>query len=280
MQSIFKIISTIPIWQSLIFGIGTQFLAIPTTVPELISGINPANAQAVNRPIISASYGNWLANMKVSSFEHLQKGLGGTIGFNMRYVALNDLELRLETPSQEPLAVFNAAAISLDGHYDRQIKIGTLSTKIRYISLNLFDESAHGFAGDLGLRRKINSKLNFGIAILNLGYMSKLQHDKPKLPTRFVAGSSFNHNISKIDNTILIAVEKSTSADGIILRSSALTKRNKLQISLGTQFSEKVMSVSGGIGLRFGIYQFRYGIQVGSQGLGTPQLFDISIILP
>jgi len=280
MPSIFKILSTIIIGQSLIFGIGTQFLTIPTTVPELIYGINPANVQVVNHPIISASYGNWLANMKVSSFEHLRQGLGGIIGFNMRYIALNDLELRLENPSQEPLAVFNAAAVAIDGQYGRRTKIGTLTSKIRYISLDLFDESAHGYTADFELRRKFNSNINLGIAILNFGYMSELHHDKPKLPTRFIAGSNLKHKIKEIENTIFVAIEKSTLVNGVVLRVGDSIRWNKLQISMGTQFSEKVMSVSGGIGLRLGIYQFRYGIQIGSHGLGTPQLFDISIILP
>ena len=262
------------------FGIGTQFLSIPQNAMELVIGINPVFNNIINKPVLSASYGNWLAGINVSSFGYNRSAFGGTSGFDVRYVALNDLELRSDRPTDDPLSVFGATAIALDGNYSRQTKIGLLSTKLRYISMQLLDESATGFAIDIGLHHSISDKLNVGFSLLNLGSMSELYKEKPKLPVRIIAGSSYLFKINNIDNSFFVALEKSNIVEGMILRVGEVATLNKLQFLFGTQFSKEVASISGGIGIRLGAYDIKYGIQLGSQYLGIPQMLDISVILP
>jgi len=280
MRLIFKIITTIIFFQSLIFGIGTQFLSIPQNAREVVIGINPALINFTKKPILSASYGNWLAGIKVSSFGYNRSAFGGVIGFNVRYVALNDLELRTDRPTDEALSVFGVTALAFDGNYRQQTAIGLLSTKLRYISMQLLDETATGFAIDIGLQHNINDKLNVGFTVLNLGSMSALNVEKPKLPVRMIGGSSYDFPIKEIDNSLFIALEKSSIVDGIIFRVGEVTHWNKLQFLIGAQFSKEVASISGGIGIRLGIYNMKYGIQFGSQSLGIPQMLGVSVILP
>jgi hypothetical protein len=262
------------------FGIGTQFLSIPRNAMELIIGLNPVLNKITNKPALSASYGNWLAGIKVSSFGYNRGAFGGTAGFELRYIALNDLELRSDRPTDDPLAIFSATAIALDGYYNRQTKIGLLSTKLRYIAVQLYDESTTGFVMDIGLQHDVNDNLNVGFALLNLGSMSNLYKEKPKLPVRIIVGSSYVIKINNIDNSLFVALEKSSIAEGIIFRVGNIVNWNKLQFIIGTQFSKEVASISGGIGIRLGAYDIKYGIQFGSQSLGIPQMLDISVILP
>ena len=280
MPFIFRILIPILFFQSTIFGIGTQFLSIPQTAMELIIGVNPVIINIANKPVLSASYGNWLADMKMSSFSYNRHAFGGSAGFDFRYINLSDLELRNDRPTDNPLAVFGATAIALDGNYIRQTRGGLLSTKLRYISMQLFDETATGFAMDIGLQRKVNDKLNMGISLHNLGSMSELYKEKPKLPVRLIIGSSYNFKVNNIDNSLIIAVEESSIVDGIILRVGDIAKWNKLQFLIGTQFTKNVASVSGGIGIKLGAYDIKYGIQFGSQSLGIPQMLDVSVVLP
>ena len=258
----------------------SQFLSIPQNATELVIGINPVLNDIVNRPVLSASYGDWLAGIKVSSFSYNRSAFGGTVGFDVRYVALNDLELRTDRPSDDPLAVFGATAITLGGSYIKQTKIGLLNTKLHYISMQLLDESANGFAMDIGLQHSISDKFNVGFSLLNLGSMSELYKEKPKLPVRLIAGTSYLFKINNTDNSLFVALEKSSVVEGIILRVGEIANWNKLQFLIGTQFSKDVASISGGIGIRLGAYDIKYGIQFGSQSLGIPQMLDISVILP
>ena len=280
MRLIFRILTSAILFQSLIFGIGTQFLSIPHNTMDLVIGINPVSNKIANKPVLSVSYGNWLAGIKVSSFGYNRNAFGGTAGFNVRYMALNDLEQRTDRPTDDPLSVFGATAIALDGNYIKQTKIGLLSTKLRYISMQLLDETTTGFAMDIGLQKNINDKLNVGLSVLNIGSMSELNVEKPKLPIRLILGSSYGFAINDIDNSLFIAMEQSTMTEGIILRVGEVTNWNKLQFLIGTQFSKEVISISGGIGIKLGAYDIKYGIQLGTQSLGIPQMLDISIILP
>ena len=279
MRLIFKILTLILLIQSIIFGIGTQFLSIPQTAMELIIGVNPVIINQANRPVVSASYGNWLADMKISSFSYNRHAFGGSAGFDFRYITLNDIELRSDRPTDEPLAIFGATAIAFDGNYIRQTKLGLLSTELRYISMQLLDKTATGYAMDIGLQKKINNKLDVGIGLYNLGSMSELYKEKPKLPVRLIIGSNYNFKVNSIDNSIVIAVEESSIVDGIIFRVGNMAKWNKLQFLIGAQFTKNVASISGGIGIKLGAYDIKYGIQFGSQSLGIPQMLDVSLIL-
>jgi len=267
-------------FQSLLFGFGTQFLAIPQNSTELIIGINPALIKVASRPTLTASYGNWLGGIKVSSFGYNRNALGGSAGFNVRYIALNDIELRTDRPTDEPLALYGTTALALDGNFNRTTRIGILGIKIRYISLQLFDESSTGYAIDLSLLHNISKDLTVGLSLLNFGSMSELYRETPKLPVRMIVGSSYNFAFNEIDNSIYVALEKSTMTNGIVLRIGGIAKWNKLQLLLGTQFSDEVASISGGIGIKLGAYDIKYGIQFGSQSLGIPQMLDMSVILP
>jgi len=280
MQLFFRIITSIIILQNLTFGIGTQFLSIPQNTIELIIGINPVINNVYNKPTLSASYGNWLAGINVSSFGYNRKIAGGTAGFNARYVALNDIELRSDRPTDDPLSVFGATAIAFDGNYNRQIGIGLISTKLRYISMQLFDEISTGFAFDIGLQHNVDENFNVGISILNLGTMSELNQEIPQLPIRMIGGSSFSFTFCETENVLFVAFEKLSIVEGIIFRIGEVTNWNKLQFLIGTQVSENVVSISGGIGIKLGAYDIKYGIQFGSQALGIPQMLDLSVVLP
>ena len=280
MLLIFRIITAAIFFQSLMSGVGTQFLSIPQKATELIIGLNPSFNNITNRPILSASYGNWLAGIKVSTFGYSRNVFGGTTGFKVRYVALNDLDLRSDRPTDDPLSVFGATAIALDGSYNRQIGIGLLSTKLRYISMQLFDETSTGFAADIGLQHKVNENFNVGFSVLNLGRMSELNQEIPKLPVRIIGGSSYGFNFGETENALFVALEKSSIVEGIIFRVGEVTNWNKLQFLIGTQVSENVVSISGGIGIKLGAYDIKYGVQFGSQALGIPQMLDLSVVLP
>ena len=280
MRLIFRKILSVILFKNLIFGIGTQFLSIPQNTTELIVGINPVLNNIAYNPILSASYGNWLAGIKVSSFGYNRNIFGGTTGFNVRYVALNNIELRTDRPTEDPLAVFDATAIALDGFHSRQTNIGLISTKLRYISMQLLDETATGFAMDFGLQLTVSDKLNMGFTLLNIGSMSELNKETPKLPVRMIAGLSYGLNFDEIDNRVFLALEKSTIVEGIILRVGEITNWNKLQFLIGTQFSKEVASISGGIGIKLGAYDIKYGMLIGSQSLGISHMLDMSVILP
>ncbi|GIT57440.1 MAG: hypothetical protein Ct9H300mP18_08690 [Candidatus Neomarinimicrobiota bacterium] len=52
---------------------------------------------------MNISYGSWLNNVSNSSFFLGLKVANGNIGVNLRYMGINDLELRSAIPTDDPL---------------------------------------------------------------------------------------------------------------------------------------------------------------------------------
>ena len=99
--------------------------------------------------MLSASYGNWLGDINVSTIGYNRNIFGGTGGANLYYVSLNDLELRLDRPTAEPLANYSANAVAFAGRFSRATNFGTINGSVKYISMQLYDESSNGVAVDL-----------------------------------------------------------------------------------------------------------------------------------
>ena len=218
--------------------------------------------------------------MKISSLNYERNLFGGRVGLDFRYISLNDLELRTERPTDDPLSYYNSSALSIDGNYTRQYKFGLLSTTLRYISLQLYNESSNGMAVDVSLSKTLRKNINVGLAVLNLGYMSDLYHEKPQLPVRTIIGASYNFELLQFNHSFSTVVEKSSLVDGMIIRISDTMNIGKIQILLGTQIANNATSLSGGINLKLGSYRFGYGVQIGTQALGIPQMLNLSVILP
>ena len=110
--------------------------------------------------------------------------------------------------------------------------------------------------------------------------MEKSATYNPSLPTRLLSAISYRFTTSTWDHTVCLSAEKSSFVNGPIFRVASETRYNKLDIRLGSHFSEKVTVISGGFGIRLGILDLHYGLQIGSQHLGIPQMVDLSIRLP
>lgn len=280
MRSIFKIGISLLIFINIGFSIGTQFLSIPQNSFELISGYNPAHFNSPNRPVISATYGNWLADVMLTNINISNKYLKGYGGINLRYVALDDIELRAERPSDDPISYYSSAAYAIDAWYMENINTISLSLTARYLSIQLYDETSDGFAVDLGANININEQYKIGVAILNLGYMTELYKEKPQLPLRTLISANTKINAFKIVNDVSFIIEKSSFVDGLIIRLSDYINYNNFQFMVGSQFANKNITVSGGINFSFGSYSIGYAVSFGSQALGIPQYLTLSINLP
>ena len=110
--------------------------------------------------------------------------------------------------------------------------------------------------------------------------MNKSDTYNQSLPMRILSAISYQFSRSKWDHTVCISVEKSSFVNGSIFGVANETRYNKLDIRFGSHVSDKVTVFSGGFGIRLGILDLHYGLQVGSQHLGIPQMVDLSLRLP
>ena len=291
MRLISRVLINTVILVQITFGLGTQFLSVPSNAIDLAFGSSPLLGKlALNNPALLTatpqginmhmSYGSWLNNVSASSFALASKLYRGNIGLQLRYMGLNDLELRTTTPTDLPLATFGSSAFALDGNYSRSFGGLKIGASLRYIFVQLHTEKITGYAVDAGIIHSFSKNIQMGISALNLGVMEKSATYKPSLPTRLLSAISYRFTTSTWDHTVCLSAEKSSFVNGPIFRVASETRYNKLDIRLGSHFSEKVTVISGGFGIRLGILDSHYGLQIGSQHLGIPQMVDLSIRLP
>jgi hypothetical protein len=288
MHSVFKLflILLFPL-----YGLGTQFLILPTDAEELsigshptmsgISSVNPALFSAsLNHPGLSISRGIWLGDVTLTHLGYTQPAKGKIFHFNAKYSGLSDLEFRDAVPVDDALSTFSSYGVSMNGGFSVQREKQKFGISFSYIFMGLYTETTSGFGLNLGYARDIVKGMNLGISIQNLGIMSKLSEDVPSLPTRMIGGVSKQIIFDNYRNTIYCSGEWNQSATTGKFHFGNNFRWDRLSLMGGFSASENVVESSAGFGLKLGQYEITYGIQFGSQNLGTPQILTFQFLLP
>jgi len=288
MHSVFKLflILLFPL-----YGLGTQFLILPTHAEELsigshptmsgISSVNPALfSVSLNHPGLSISRGIWLGDVTLTHLGYTQPAKGKTFHFNAKYSGLSDLEFRDAVPVDDALSTFSSYGVSMNGGFSVQREKQKFGISFSYIFMGLYTETTSGFGLNLGYARDIVKGMKLGISIHNLGIMSKLSKDAPSLPTRVIGGVSKQIIFNDYQNTVYCSGEWNQSATTGKFYFGNDFHWNRLSLMGGFSASENVVESSAGFGINLGQYEITYGIQFGSQNLGTPQILTFQFRLP
>ena len=288
MHSVFKLflILLFPL-----YGLGTQFLILPTHAEELsigshptmsgISSVNPALfSVSLNNPGLSISRGIWLGDVTLTHLGYTQPAKGKTFHFNAKYSGLSDLEFRDAVPVDDALSTFSSYGVSMNSGFSVQREKQKFGISFSYIFMGLYTETTSGFGLNLGYARDIVKGMKLGISIQNLGIMSKLSKDAPSLPTRVIGGVSKQIIFNDYQNTVYCSGEWNQSATTGKFYFGNDFHWNRLSLMGGFSASENVVESSAGFGINLGQYEITYGIQFGSQNLGTPQILTFQFRLP
>ena len=288
MHSVFKLflILLFPL-----YGLGTQFLILPTDAEELSIGshptmsgilsVNPALFSAsLNHPGLSISRGIWLGDVTLTHLGYTQPAKGKIFHFNAKYSGLSDLEFRDAVPVDDALATFSSYGVSMNGGFSVQREKQKFGISFSYIFMGLYTETSSGFGLNLGYARDIVKGMKLGISIQNLGIMSKLSEDVPSLPTRMIGGVSKQIIFDNYRNTVYCSGEWNQLATTGKFHFGNNFRWDRISLMGGFSASENVVESSAGFGINLGQYEITYGIQFGSQNLGTPQILTFQFRLP
>lgn len=288
MHSVFKLflILLFPL-----YGLGTQFLILPTHAEELsigshptmsgISSVNPALLSvSLNHPGLSISRGIWLGDVTLTHLGYTQPAKGKTFHFNAKYSGLSDLEFRDAVPVDDALSTFSSYGVSMNSGFSVQREKQKFGISFSYIFMGLYTETTSGFGLNLGYARDIAKGMKLGISIQNLGIMSKLSKEAPSLPTRMIGGVSKQIIFNDYRNTVYCSGEWNQSASTGKFYFGNNFRWDRLSLMGGFSASENVVESSAGFGINLGQYEITYGIQFGSQNLGTPQILTFQFRLP
>ena len=109
--------------------------------------------------------------------------------------------------------------------------------------------------------------------------MSSLNSKKPTLPRRLLLGLSKKINFNKYSNNIMSSYEWNSLNNKSKFNIGNSFQWNRLKIYSGFSYTKEVSEVSVGSGLMIGRYTIDYGIRLGSQGIGIPQIISLWVLL-
>ena len=280
MLSHFKLlISTLFFSQGM--SMGLQFLSIPASANDLIMFNSPwRNPSFLNTleksPELSFAYGKWFGETENLSFEWQGNIKSQSTGIFMRYVGINDIELRDNRPSSDPLGYYGAYGVStkVASSFSRgNINYGFA---LQMISMQIYQDESSGFAADLGISWQVTEKINIASSIVNFGKMNSFRNDKPVLPTR--STNIFTYKLNSAD--IFVSYESNELIEKPIYSIGSAFKIDNIIFGATAIINDDSRMIASGIGVNLGSYSFSYGFQYGNQDIGFPQIIDISFRLP
>ena len=260
---------------------GLQFLSIPSSANDLIifrsAWRNPSFLNISEKsPELSFAYGKWFGETENLSFEWQGKIRSHSTGIAMRYVGINDIELRDNRPSSDPLGYYGAYGVSskLATSFSRgNINYGFA---LQMISMQIYQDESSGFATDLGISWQVSEKINIASSIVNFGKMNSFRNERPVLPTRF--NNILTYKLNRAD--IFVSYESNELIEKPIYSIGSAFKIDNIFFGATAIMNDDSRMISSGIGINLGSYSFSYGFQYGNQDIGFPQIIDISFRLP
>jgi len=262
-------------------AVGTQFLSIPPSAHDLIyfnsHWRNPAMLNQINKvPELGLAYGNWLAGVQSFGFRWKGQIKNGSGGLDIRYVGLDDIELRPNKPTSEPLAYYAAYGSSVRGVYSWRKGAFQMGVGVKRIDILMYQEKSNGTAIDLGMEWGAWENITISLSALNFGKMGPLVSESPQLPKRLISTLAYDGN----QYSLFGAVESNSLVKNPLIYGGGNSRYKNLIFGITAMGTKGATSISGGVGIQLGIYSISYGFQWGDQYLGMPQMMDISIRLP
>ncbi len=259
--------------------IGLKALIIPQSASLLSTSgtgisysheINPALLLEANS-YLSLSKNSWLAGVfgqKISYIFDNRKYI------SFESLSINDIELRDEIATEEPLGFFGADwyAAEINESYNLSFYENiTFGYKVKLNYSKLYTESMHGYSIDIGFNNQINKNLNIGLLIKNLGreYSNNLRVDNDIL-----LGVGISYKVP--DLKLILLSDYLIYDENNFLKFSTITTLPYLNFIIGGTYSESYRDLSFGIKLDYKKWAFIFGnLNHNNPILGNPSSVEI-----
>lgn len=234
---------------------------------------NPAHIWGASRETVEYGYLRMFGDLAGHNLRWHGFWRSNPLQLILRSMAEDDLELRGETPTSEPLAYFSARMLSVT--LSRGWMLGTtrmgVSTTLAY--QRIFDYAARGVWLSAGWQGAVTSWLRWGVTVTNLGLGERLDEERESAGARAGVG---------------LAV-KTIWPGGELALDLLVDEHQGLLPSLGWQGAGQVFRLMAGIRwvmgapLLAGGFQFRYhrwsvsyAYSYQDRTLGQPRMFTLS----
>jgi len=208
------------------------------------------------------------------------KGETASWGVSLTWLSVRDIPIRTRATT-EPDGLFDSQNAALALSYARAFgKHLSLALTGKFIYEKLFIDEASGYAADLSAAYRFEKNpLVLAASLQNIGSMNALREASTALPTLIRAGAAYPVQLASLGGTLLLEsnLESVFSGKTFANFGGEFEFRNQFWIRLGYVFGNDARSLSGGIGIRYGSFNFDYAFVPFSNELGTANLLTLQV---
>ena len=237
----------------------------------------------MKKPQFTITRLNWLESIKHNFAAVTFNGFGGTLGLGVILQTIPDIEIRSDSPSDEPIGTFDSRELSVSLAYGKQLSsdifIG-VTTKYLYEKIQFVSTS--GFAVDLGtIWQTPYETLKLAASLQNFGKMGALEQEDIKLPSLLRIGAGFEFPLQGETSNLLLTADQLVFLNGGggtgVGAEYSLSKAFILRA--GYQFGRENRGATFGFGTIQGRFAFDYGSAPLQNDLGSPYRLSVKMDL-
>ncbi|MBN1559769.1 PorV/PorQ family protein [candidate division KSB1 bacterium] len=240
---------------------------------------NPASSAWIHRRQVHFSHNSWIQGINHNVAALTLPSKIGSFGIGLLLNNIDGFERRM-IASEEPTGTFSAHDFSFSLNYARQLRPSlSVGLNLKFINEKIYIEDASGYMIDLGARylTPVNGLFIAG-ALQNLGFTTKMLHEKIRLPQTLRLGAAYEVPFSWLKDRVLLAADYV----GIFNESShvnvgiEVTPVDALALRTGYQTGFEDQGISSGFGLHVNWLDIDYAYLPFGRDLGDSHRFSLT----
>ena len=245
--------------------------------PASASFYNPALLATTDKSGLTFAHNRWIVDTKMNFLEaHFTSPIHW--GMNLISTGVDDIEIR-KSPSPEPISTIDSRDLSLG--INLAYNIGqrlSVGMGVKYLEEKIFYETSDGWAFDFGANFRFHDHLFAGASVTNLGRMSKMDNQRPELPTTYRAGIAWLWDMGSL-GAVLFGAGFNTVREESMRGNFGVewTPIETISLRGGYLLGYDERTYTAGIGLNYGKFGFDFAYTPFKSDLGNSQRFGLTL---
>lgn len=244
------------------------------------SVINPSLHALNQRMEFLIGHQEWIQDVQSEFFAARVPLAIASLSFSFATTSIAGIELR-EIPGP-PSGTFTARSAVFSVSAALELNYGVHAGLTgKYLYEKIYVNETTGLGLDLGASMPLPvDGMTAGISVINLGSARKFREQSSNLPSRLSAGISHSTEAGELGLNTFAAVSHVLNSQSTHVHLGVEgTIRSAIAVRIGYISGHESRSVSGGIGVTYGMFLFDYGFVPFTFGLGSGHLATLGVRL-
>jgi len=274
-------------------GMGEAFTALADDASALYW--NPAGLAAAQGTNLSLSHNEYMFSLRQEFAGVAHPTSMGTFAFGVTALTMDEMELREEVPTSDPLGHFSAFDVAFHAAWGREF-FGSVQAGLglKWVYSRIYEDNARGLLFDFGLRHETRIPgLTVAAAALNLGQQFEYRSEAFDAPLTLKMGAALRTPFRPADGDLNLAYDLLLVGDGDVTSDDSLGEARSISarhhigaewqvlgmaaLRAGYKLGYDSQNFTAGAGIRLGAYRFDYAFLNVDNDLGNSHRLGMGI---